>query len=456
MSSTAVPSCLGQQLESWSRIAALDGHVEGRRRLVRDEQRGRPARPIAMSARWRMPPENSCGYWPRPALGVGQADLVEQLDGARPARRGALRRPLSSAPRRSGCPIRSDRVEVGHRVLRHEAELCAPRSCAMRCARHVAQVLALEQDLPGGDASRCSASRPEHGRRERGLARAGLAHDRDASGRAGRSGSVRRRARRRSRSGSRRSRSSTRRTTSSTRCVSSAPVRLRTRSVVAVLGHRRVLFRGSSASRSALAQEGEAERRDGDARCRAGSPAAARPRARSARPSACAPTPRSVGAPPPRPRKDSAAASITAVASMRVACTITGPTLLGSTWLIVTERRLRPSERAGQHVVLAALREHRAAQQPGEDRDLDDADGDDHRHRRLAGDRGDRDGQQQRRHRQHEVDEAHRARSRPTRRTQPASSPRAMPPTRPNSVDRTPMSSEARAPQISLLSTSPP
>jgi hypothetical protein len=24
---------------------------------------GRQARPVAISTRWRMPPENSCGYW---------------------------------------------------------------------------------------------------------------------------------------------------------------------------------------------------------------------------------------------------------------------------------------------------------------------------------------------------------------------------------------------------------
>lgn len=38
----------------------------------------------------------------------------------------------------------------------------------------------------------------------------------------------------------------------------------------------------------------------------------------------------------------------------------------------------------------------------------------------------------------------------------PASRPSSMPPTRPNAVEMTPMSSEARAPQISLESTSPP
>jgi hypothetical protein len=41
---------------------------------------------------------------------------------------------------------------------------------------------------------------------------------------------------------------------------------------------------------------------------------------------------------------------MTAVASVSVACTMTGPTELGSTWLIVTERRVSPSAEAGTSV----------------------------------------------------------------------------------------------------------
>ena len=39
----------------------LDRHVERRGRLVGDQQLGSQASAIAIIARWRMPPENSCG-----------------------------------------------------------------------------------------------------------------------------------------------------------------------------------------------------------------------------------------------------------------------------------------------------------------------------------------------------------------------------------------------------------
>ena len=37
---------------------------------------------IAIIARWRMPPENSCGYWSTRCSGVRDAHDLEQLDGA--------------------------------------------------------------------------------------------------------------------------------------------------------------------------------------------------------------------------------------------------------------------------------------------------------------------------------------------------------------------------------------
>ena len=41
----------------------LDRHVERRRRLVGDQAATASRQiDIAISARWRMPPENSCGY----------------------------------------------------------------------------------------------------------------------------------------------------------------------------------------------------------------------------------------------------------------------------------------------------------------------------------------------------------------------------------------------------------
>ena len=68
----------------------LDHHVERGHRLVRDEELGRQARAIAIITRWRIPPENSCGY-SRPRAG-GMPDLLEQLvDAGLAPRRGRLR-----------------------------------------------------------------------------------------------------------------------------------------------------------------------------------------------------------------------------------------------------------------------------------------------------------------------------------------------------------------------------
>ena len=44
---------------------------------------GRPASARAMLMRWAMPPEISCGYEAQHAVGVGQLDLLQQLDGSR-------------------------------------------------------------------------------------------------------------------------------------------------------------------------------------------------------------------------------------------------------------------------------------------------------------------------------------------------------------------------------------
>ena len=70
--------------------------------------------------------------------------------------------------------------------------------------------------------------------------------------------------------------------------------------------------------------------------------------------------------------------------------------------------RLTPSARRGEDVVGLPLGEHLSAQQPGEDRDLRDADRDDHAGQvRVAEQHADRDGQQQAGNRQHDVDDPH-------------------------------------------------
>ena len=62
ISSTAVPSSV-VMVSRWSRICCwtvTSSALVGSSAISR---RGLHARPMAISARWRMPPENSCGYW---------------------------------------------------------------------------------------------------------------------------------------------------------------------------------------------------------------------------------------------------------------------------------------------------------------------------------------------------------------------------------------------------------
>ena len=92
---------------SRSQHLLLHGDVEGGGRLVGDDQRGLPIRPMPIMARWRMPPENSCGYCRARALGLGMrtarsrstARAVAGLAVAGPGGGGRPRR----AARRSAC-----------------------------------------------------------------------------------------------------------------------------------------------------------------------------------------------------------------------------------------------------------------------------------------------------------------------------------------------------------------
>ena len=54
---TAVPNSCCMRLIT-SEYLGLNGDIERRGRLVRDQQRGSHAIAIAIIARWRMPPEN--------------------------------------------------------------------------------------------------------------------------------------------------------------------------------------------------------------------------------------------------------------------------------------------------------------------------------------------------------------------------------------------------------------
>ena len=152
------------------------------------------------------------------------------------ARSSAARRPSPSCSRTASAicaPTRVDRVERGHRLLEHDADLLAADRAASRVCAERHQIAALPQDLAGGDAP---------GR-----------HRRSASAPTSRSRSCRSRTRRRRRA-SRRARPPDRRRRPHARC------RRRCRNTFSARGYRagagrlpvphHITLRGSSASRS--------------------------------------------------------------------------------------------------------------------------------------------------------------------------------------------------------------
>ncbi len=60
----------------------LERRIERGGRLVGDRRSGSERRAMAMQMRCRMPPENWCGILRQPLLGIGDADPLQQLDGA--------------------------------------------------------------------------------------------------------------------------------------------------------------------------------------------------------------------------------------------------------------------------------------------------------------------------------------------------------------------------------------
>ena len=156
---------------------ALHRHVESRGRLVGDEQLrvGREAHPDQRALTHAT--RELVRELVQTLLGVGQARLLQHLDGA--CFGGVA--PLGDAVRtdrlldlEADAP---DRVEVRHRVLRHEADV--PTAHSLDLATVECRELApFEGDRPGGDLT--GAREQVHdGRGRRGLARARLAHDRD-------------------------------------------------------------------------------------------------------------------------------------------------------------------------------------------------------------------------------------------------------------------------------------
>ena len=85
---------------------------------------GRSARAMAMTTRWRMPPENSCGYARAARAGPRDADVGEHLDGPRPAA-SCARPPVGAQHLGDLLADAHQRVQRRHRVLVHHRHLGA-------------------------------------------------------------------------------------------------------------------------------------------------------------------------------------------------------------------------------------------------------------------------------------------------------------------------------------------
>ena len=106
----------------------LDRHVERGRRLVGDEQlrAGRRAPPRS-STRWRMPPENWCGYSAARRRGSGMPTRCSISTASSRAARASRRR-WSRARLGDLLADRQDRVQRRHRVLEDHRDPRSPRS----------------------------------------------------------------------------------------------------------------------------------------------------------------------------------------------------------------------------------------------------------------------------------------------------------------------------------------
>ena len=148
----------------------------------------------------------------------------------------------------------------------------------------------------------------------------------------------------------------------------------------------------------------------------------------------------------PRPRKPSPAASMIAVASASVACDDHRRDRVRED-VRHEDRPPRHADRTGgEHEVVLLLSEHGTAQQPGEDRDVDDPDRDHDREEPGAEHRRDSDRHEQAGDGEHDVHQSHdhgvdRA-ARSSRRSRRGRFRRV----RPTVTETTPMRSEYRAP----------
>src|SRR5579883_1769484 len=151
----------------------LDGDVERRRRLVGDEQlglarkRNRDRHPLPHAAR------HLVRELARAPLGLGNADLGQELDGAREGR--SLREAQMLAQGLGDLAADGEhRVERGHRVLKNDGEL-PPAQPPKRLARDRVEIPPLEAHASRDP--RCMGQQAQHGARQHRLARARFADD---------------------------------------------------------------------------------------------------------------------------------------------------------------------------------------------------------------------------------------------------------------------------------------
>ena len=167
------PELLGEPLQQLQDLR-LHHHVERGRRLVGEQDARLHASAIAIAARWRMPPENSCGI----ALGAlgADADELEQLAAAR-VRRPAARDAVQLHRLDDLVADALDRVEGVHRALEDHRDVApAMRSEAVLAARQ--DVLAVQQHAARD--ARVGRQQPHQGEAERRLPAARLAHQAQA------------------------------------------------------------------------------------------------------------------------------------------------------------------------------------------------------------------------------------------------------------------------------------
>ena len=133
---------------------------------------GSSASAIAITTRWRMPPDSSCGYARTRPRSI--PDHLEQVAGPR-ERRSLADAVVGLEHVDELVADPHDRVEHVHRALEDQRDV-APAHLAQLLLGHSHEVLAAEQDLAAGDRRR-GLQDLQHRVRERALAAARLARE---------------------------------------------------------------------------------------------------------------------------------------------------------------------------------------------------------------------------------------------------------------------------------------